>query len=66
MHPAVYDAVFDSIPEEQRPEILKILVHSDASRAQRRLLLTKKGLSRTQIDVLDVLMETGEEWNLPF
>ena len=50
----------EPIPEAQRPEIVKILVASDASRAQRRPLLAKKGLSRLQIDMLDVLSESGK------
>lgn len=55
----VYDAIFDPIPEIHRHEVLKMLVNSDATRAQRRPLLAKKGLSRLQIDVLDVLSDAG-------
>lgn len=56
----VYDAIFDPIPEIHRHEVLKMLVNSDATRAQRRPLLAKKGLSRLQIDVLDVLSDAGK------
>ena len=51
--------LFESIPEEQRVEVVKILAHTDASKSQRRPLLAKKGLTRVQIDALDVFSDMG-------
>ena len=56
----VQDVIFESIPEEQRVEVVKILAHTDASKSQRRPLLTKKGLTRVQIDALDVFSDMGK------
>ncbi|THH00815.1 hypothetical protein EW026_g1755 [Hermanssonia centrifuga] len=60
-HTTIYEAVFEQIPSELRPDVLKLLVQSDATRSQKRPLLTKKGLSRMVIDELEILTEMDED-----
>jgi eukaryotic translation initiation factor 2-alpha kinase 4 len=60
--PSVYDALFEQVPPHLQPEVLKILVQSNASPSQRRQLLAEKGLSRSFVDSLEILSDRGESF----
>lgn len=58
----VYDALFEQVPLQLRPEVLKILVQSNASSSQKRQLLADKGLNRSFVDCFEILADRGEIW----